>query len=542
MQIFKEFKRDKWAAFCLYLAAFIFLAFQSLGFFIARSGADTPGISLKILLAVFVISLLLALPLALLGLRALRWDGLRRFIAPAQGGRKLPWLLIFALLMLFWLPCFLAFYPGIMAYDIGYQWKIFIENRLTTHHPLIHTLFAGGFFKLGQSLFGSYDIGIALHCLVQLIIQAAAVSCGIYQMQSFRLPRWVFILACLFYALFPIFPLLGISTTKDVLFSSFFLLAIICAINMSMSRGGRLQPLLFILALVFSMLLRNNAVYAALAVCLVVLLLLIKLRPRAFSLRIIACILAAILTAQLSASALQKATGAEDGSPVEMMSVPLQQLARVYNYEYNLISEEDEESFQQFFRMDWITHYRPFISDQAKGAFFVDSFRETPGEFVRLWLDMGLRFPLVYVDAFLYNTIPLWYIGDESILDIKRCYLELDFYQIDESSAPAGLLPGLENIYRNLAGVGTLRNIPILSVLTSVAVYTWLMFMAFALLLARRRYELLFIPLLPLMYLATLLLGPCILPRYCLVAIISMPLILAWLIHLANTKTYTGEE
>lgn len=537
MLAFKKTFADKWAFACVYLGSLVFLFFQGLGFILNTEIFGSIGVSFKKLGLLFAAAVVLALLLSLLLLKLIDSHRLRRLLSPKAGSKTLSYPLIFLVLFLLWLPCYLAFFPGITAYDTGYQWIIFRDSRLTTHHPLLHTLLLGWPLQLAQQLFGSYNVGIALHCLGQLLLQAAVIAYGIFSLQKLRMPRWLFWLISLFYGLFPLFPVLGISTTKDVLFCVFFALAIISAVNASLSKDSLPHIAVFAFALALSMLFRNNAVYAALAVCAVILLCLLKLRSKKFTLRILAAILAAIIAAEFSFAALQRLCRAEDGSPVEMMSVPLQQIGRVYTEHYNELSEDDMDRLAIFFRMDWLELYKALLSDPVKGSFSYPAFRSASGDFVRLWAELGLRFPAAYLDAFFYNTIPLWYLWDDRVLEVKDCYVEMGFANIGDTAYPDSKLPALERLYRSGVEEGGIRDIPILSMLSQMSFYTWVLFAAFVLLLAKRRYELLFIPLLPLMYLATLLLGPCILPRYCFVAIACVPVILGWLVHLANTQS-----
>lgn len=69
-------------------------------------------------------------------------------------------------ILLFWFPVFLAYYPSVFAYDAEMQFYQFLAHDYSTHHPLIHTLFLGLFFKLGAAVFGSYSVGMALHSIV----------------------------------------------------------------------------------------------------------------------------------------------------------------------------------------------------------------------------------------------------------------------------------------------------------------------------------------------------------------------------------------
>ena len=76
--------------------------------------------------------------------------GKHRVTAP-RSARELNRIFLLSWLVLFfgWIPCFLAFYPGLYCYDMIWQWSMFESGVYSTHHPLIHTLFAGGLMRLG---------------------------------------------------------------------------------------------------------------------------------------------------------------------------------------------------------------------------------------------------------------------------------------------------------------------------------------------------------------------------------------------------------
>ena len=67
-----------------------------------------------------------------------------------------------AVIFLCWLPVFLAYYPSVFAYDAEGQLYQVIAGDYSTHHPLLHTLFMGAFFRLGGAV-GSYPFGMAVH-------------------------------------------------------------------------------------------------------------------------------------------------------------------------------------------------------------------------------------------------------------------------------------------------------------------------------------------------------------------------------------------
>ena len=516
-----------------YVGSLLFLFFQAVGFYLTVS----EGLSFKALLLALLAAALIAFPAAWLLVRALNSAALRKVLICKSTHKKLSFFFIFIAILCLWLPAFLAFYPGISAYDTKFQLPHFFDGELTTHFPLIHTLLMGKIISIGYSLTGSYNVGMALYCFSQLFVLALVTAYGIYMLQSLRVPRWLIFLISSFYALFPLFPLMGISSTKDVYFAAFFMLAMILLIKMLERRSKTMTAVIVAAVLALSMLFRNNAVYAAAAALLIQLLSLFWCKNRRFVLRLSAAVLAAIIAAQAGFAFLQKRTNAGNGSVAEMLSVPCQQLARTYNFRYHDLTDEDHDTLTHFIRFSALPNYMPTLADPIKGNLFTEIFKEAPMDFFRFWARLGARFPLVYAEAFLYNTMPLWYVADRSILTVKDAYLEMDFYEMDYLMSQDSKLPSLESFYRELMGEGKILDIPVLSLLAVMAVYTWLLFAAFLMLIAKRKYECLILALLPLTYLATLLLGPCILPRYCLASIMCTPLVLAYLVHLANKNT-----
>lgn len=70
-----------------------------------------------------------------------------------------------ALIFVCWLPVFLAYWPGISAYDIYTQIFEVFEDNYTNRNPLLHTLILGAFYRLGEGL-GSAALGYALFILM----------------------------------------------------------------------------------------------------------------------------------------------------------------------------------------------------------------------------------------------------------------------------------------------------------------------------------------------------------------------------------------
>lgn len=134
------------------------------------------------------------------------------------------WALYTAVIFLCWLPVFLAYYPSVFAYDAEGQLYQVIAHDYSTHHPLLHTLFLGAFFRMGGAWFHSYSTGMAVHSVVQMALMAAAFGYTLSYLYRRGVPVYLRVMLALFYALFPVNSILALSTTKDVLFAALVLL------------------------------------------------------------------------------------------------------------------------------------------------------------------------------------------------------------------------------------------------------------------------------------------------------------------------------
>ena len=144
------------------------------------------------------------------------------------------WTFYGSVIFLCWLPVFLAYYPSVFAYDAEGQLYQVIAGDYSTHHPLLHTLFMGAFFRLGGAA-GSYSLGMAVHSVVQMFLMAASFGWAV----------------------------LSVSTTKDVLFSALVLLYTVMLCRMVCGRGtGNREASACVILSTLLLLFRNNAVYA----------------------------------------------------------------------------------------------------------------------------------------------------------------------------------------------------------------------------------------------------------------------------------------
>lgn len=437
----------------------------------------------------------------------------------------LSWLVFF----LGYLPCFLAFYPGIYCYDMIWQWAMYATGSYSTHHPLIHTALSGAVLELGKQVFGSYEGGLALHSILQLFIVTGSMAFAFRYLVKIKMPWKVLAAAGGFYVLFPFFPVLGISTTKDVVFGSLFLVVFVCVCEMVMEKavykGWKLG--LFIAAAVLMGLFRNNAVHG-LFVTSVFLLggLLISLwrkRKSGFTARLLVIFVISMVGIQAMMGILERGFDAEKGSIAEMMSVPCQQLARTYVYRGEEIRTEEKELLTRYIPDENLMGYKYYVSDPIKAGLDVDYLDGHKGEFIRLWLRLGSQFPGEYVQALLYNTMGIWYTGGDS-----SCFVAFDMMEpFDEEHMVEhkSLFPAAERYYRWFQDENLERYLPVLSLVFYSSFYCFAIILCGGIFLGKKQYDLLILPGFLIGYVITLIFGPCITVRYVMGIMMCIPVI-----------------
>lgn len=440
------------------------------------------------------------------------------------------WLFYSLLIFLCWMPVFLAYYPSVFAYDAEGQLYQVLAGDYSTHHPLLHTLFLGAFFRLGIAL-GSCSAGMAVHSVVQMALMAGTFGWALSFLYQRRVPGWGRVLLFLFFSFFPANPVLAMSTTKDVLFAAFVLLYTLCLYRMACGRdvrqGGKAQAV-YIVVGVLMLLFRNNAVYAFIVSVPIVYAGLAE-RKRMY-LRMTLLVFALF---GICAFSLKAVTHAQSGSPREMLSVPLQQMARTRVKAEEEIDPSLRQELEKYIPSEWVfAAYNPHLADPVKNRAVI---HDDPAGLIKTWIRLGLQHPAIYIDAFLDNSLGLWYLWDTSHAQVYGIGTESGFGYLstDNRTMPAGfeveehsLLPGLRVFMERIVSDNAYGRIPVVRLLFAPALYWWMLYLYLVTALYRKRYR----EILPVVFLVayclTLLLSPTVLVRYIYPLLVTIPVIL----------------
>ena len=474
--------------------------------------------------------------------------------------------------MLSWLPGFLAYYPGINAYDFLIQLGQMQRQEYNAHHPLAHTLLMEGFIRLGEQL-GSGTAGMALYILVQMGILAAALAGGIALLGKWEAGGGWLIGLQVLASFLPAHWYMSISATKDTLFTAFMLLLLLmlCGrIGSSRSwsnetesaEAGKGQPgnrrkmwyldiwdVGYILFGILMVLFRNNGIYAIAVMAVFFLLAAVfGKKARRLWIKILAETVVGLAAGSMILTVLFHVTGAVQGDKREMLSIPIQQLARtmVYHGGIGVVPEDDDTMedadkalINEFILYEAYKNYRPDISDPVKGNTNTYVFVYRMKDFFKTYLGLLAEYPGDYVNAVLAVNAGYLSPFDESHAHINEHEGEVGLgymqtrwedpgaFGLDRESKWPWLLEKMEIF----ADENQYLNVPVLKYIMVPGTYLWLSLLVAAWLLIHKKYRLLLPFALILGYYVTLVLGPTVQLRYIYPVMTALPYLAAWALN-----------
>lgn len=445
----------------------------------------------------------------------------------------LTWLFLF----LMWLPGLLASYPGVYVIDNVFQIQWFMQGTISAHHPIIHTYLLGGLVTLGKTLFGSYEAGMCMYCVLQMIILSGIFAYTINSLKE-RIPSLILALCLLLYAFLPCHTISSFTATKDIIYSGLFLLIVLKTWDMVMDQEAFFRswkkPAEYVILVFLSCCFRNTGIY--IFICSIPILWIVC---RKWWKRVLAIFLSCLLLWGIFTGPVYNILGAAKGSSAEMLSVPMQQMALALLVSEERDSQSSLSSSDAKMIKDYIPDYQKYearVADPVKDTFNTELFSQNPSSFIKLWLKTGLAFPLEYIGAFFYLNMGFWYVsmklpdpgtylayipyrnadsGQVGVIPGKTVYLER-----------TSLLPGLTTFYEKYVEDGGFQNIPVLSLFYSSAFYFWLICFGIILCIYKKRYRMAApFALLAILWL-TLMVSPVVVFRYAYPLAVCFPVIL----------------
>lgn len=342
-------------------------------------------------------------------------------------------ILLFVVIMILWIPAFLAFYPGNYSSDGPIQVTYLLNyGHIDLHWPAAHTLLLTGIISLGNEIFGSYNAGLSLFCVVQGCMIAFALSVSADKLVSWGVSR-IFVYACLAaLVLNPLVQSYVFSTVKDMLFAAFFLLAFVYLVQLAVFSSQDEHSICTTAAFgVYSFLCFLMRKQGLFVILLAVVITIIFVKSNTARKRLSVSLVCAIAASLVFGAAVSQIFTTKPDSVRELLSLPSQQIVRTYMYDYesldteqieeigvyydleelesgrtsNNYAEEETTEICRYFNDETGCGYQEPVADPAKSALNTEAFSANVGGYFATYVHLAQEHLSCYTDAFLWSCI-----------------------------------------------------------------------------------------------------------------------------------------
>lgn len=495
--------------------------------------------------AVFMLTAAFSLTVRYFWDRLAQWEEKRKDIPSGKeesvsGERQRRGHLINAgIIFLMYVPVFLAVYPGFFVYDAQEELMQVVTRNFTTHHPLVHVLFLGGIIQLVHKVTGSYNLGIACYTLIQMAVMAVIFGWCIQKLRQRGLKKGFEILLTLYFGVFPVLVMFSLCSAKDGLFAGMLLIMTMLLSDLIREPEQFFEKkrkiILLFLSSLFMMLLRHNGFYAFIpSTLLFVVYFICKKNRRSYWKKLLVVLGGSIVLYLLIHTGMTHLLSADSSENQEILTVPISQMARVYQAKKDVLPESEKEILYRYLSEEALENYTPKVSDGVKIHFNNQAYAEDKKSFLGLWLQWGKENPFTYLNAWFMTSYGFWY--PDTVIDVYRGNTVFTFtyedssyfgYEVEEPGVRESILPWLLELYRKLSLEIFQQKIPVVSMLFSPGFLFWVWAFCLCYQLYRARPGKV-MPYLPVVFcFLTVLLGPTYLVRYVISLWVVLPPLLA---------------
>ena len=349
---------------------------------------------------------------------------------------------------------FLCKYPGNLSFDSLNQVKQGLLNDYSNHHPFLHTIIIKFFVEIGQNLFGNINAGVACYSVFQILLTSSIFAFSLSTLHRARVSPRILIILLLIYLLTPYHIMYSMTIWKDCMLAIFFLLFVLSCYRLFQNLGVRWPNFVLLFLSGFcTCVFKGNGLYIIVAFTILFTILFWRniFVTKKFSPYFI-ILVSIVSSAFLYNKIILPAFDVKKGEIMESLSVPAQQIARVVR-DSNDLTANQQELLGHISNLEKVPIvYNPHLSDPIKEQVWFSSggedyLSEHKGEYLKLYLELGITHPFDYLHAWADQTKG-YFNGGYKYWVISNDITEntLDIYQTNINSAPNKIF----NIYLSL--------------------------------------------------------------------------------------------
>lgn len=317
------------------------------------------------------------------------------------------------ILLVCMLPFFLSNYPAIMTPDSLSQYRQAAGTEsYNDHHPWLHTLIIKLFYEVGLMISGNEYVAIASYTLMQMLVVAFSVGYVWSALYELGLKKKFCIGGMILFGVYPYNLIYGVTIWKDILFTMSVLVLTITLFRLYLRTRAEdaiaLRDLVLYAVCGFLMcMLRHNGFYAFLASCPFLIWIFRKRWKQMVPLTLLI-----VTSCFLIKGPVMNAVGVEPGKLAFKLCVPLQQIGRVIADDCEL-TEEEVDKLEQINVISYVkeNYQRGGADPMFAWVIYGNSecLQDNIGEYLDLWISLGIRYPDKYIQAVIDLTKGYWY-------------------------------------------------------------------------------------------------------------------------------------
>ena len=435
--------------------------------------------------------------------------------------RNHPFRTCFLTLMIVYLPYMIISYPGILGNDSrrqlleGYNYVHGDGSGFQNQHPFVHTFLMTFFVTIGDHMFQSANIGLFLYSCFQAGLLFTAVSSAVKLLVELNYSSKYPILLMLYFVLTPRTQNYLFLAAKDACFASFLCLYMIQFYRVITGEYGKKhrqkQHLILLgLSALGVLFFRQDGIYLLLITFVAAIFL--NKQNRKCWLLFGAGTFGVYLICQM---AVLPGLGLTSSSKREMLSIPFQQTARYVKEAGDEVTEDERQAVTAILDYDNLGElYNPNLSDPVKSTFNEDATGEDMVAYFKVWFQMLLKRPDIYVQATMNNLYGYFYPdghtanlysyekSTEKMAELNEVFDKAYGLHFSYPSAFDSIRTNYESFRENL------YHLPVLSLLLSPAFYIWCLFLWFFYCIRYKNNEALLITVPPVTLLLIYMAGP----------------------------------
>lgn len=451
-----------------------------------------------------------------------------------------PFLFPFLIIMLGRVPYLVSFFPCTLSWDGAYQ----IGQQIGLHffndeHPPFMTLIYGVFARWGIAI-GNPNGAMFVFVLIQTLLTAgilAFIFVMLKKMKTMYALRWILLL---FYSLFTVWSIFSVTIEKDSLYYAFTVWYLILLLQQVMSITRTSESIkwyhwtgISVIAVIMS-LIKYNGIY----VFVLSFPFLIFLGGKKYKLRVAACfVITFLMLIGINRGIMPMSGVYVNDTNANKYGFMIQQTARyLIEHEEDVTPEEYEVLNRVFDYQNMKNVYNPYLTDLAKDQIRVDADGNNClilyfNEYRTVWLKQFTKHPTTYINSFLNSSYGYFYPNQSEYKEgvgyysIESPMLPTDFLAIDFADSFGPFRNLLEQLTR-------MRAFPLIGMLYSCGIYTWIVLWSAMLLIVRKHYFAL-IGILPVAVNILICLIAPVNPyiRYAMPTMAAAPILIGWAVY-----------